>query len=294
MKETVMSISIIIINKNDRGIAETLTALLKIKNPIPYEIIVVDASDGKLSDIKRNFPTVSWYDFKQANYGKRTIPQQRNYGLEKSVGDIIVFIDANCIPSTNWLMNLTFPITSENEKIVAGSYRSMNTKTIHDDDNDRRYGQKYITECPTMNVAFSREIFDTVGVFDEKMKIGEDADLCWRATFVGFKIRFAPEAKVYHDWGNQMEEFKRAFRYGRGRVRLYLKHPNNWKNLFPIEIAVAAYPLYILGLPLTFFFWPYPLLILIPIFKNIRNFPIRKVSYQLVYAIGIFRGLISA
>ena len=127
-----------------------------------------------------------------------------------------------------------------------------------------------------------------------KISIIEYVDLCRRATFAGFKIRYLPEIKVYHYWGNQTEDFKRAFRYDCGRVRLYLKHPNNWKNLFPNEIAVVVYSfLYVLGLPLTFFFWPYPLLIFMPIFKNINNFQIRKVSYQLVYAIGIFRGLIS-
>jgi GT2 family glycosyltransferase len=288
-----MKISIIIINKDDRGIADTLTELLKIKNPKPSEIIVVDASASKLDYVKRKFPSVSWYDFKQPNNISNTIPQQRNYGIKKSVGDVIVFIDADCVPSTNWLMDLVSPIVNEGEKIVAGSFASAGTRTIHDDESDRRSGKKYLPECPTINVAFSREVFDKIGIFDERMSIGEDVDLCWRATFAGYKIRYAPDAKITHSWGTQTEDFKRAFRYGRGRARLYIKHPNNWKNLFKNEIAVIVYPLYILGLPLTFLFWPYPLFILIPIVKNWNNFPFRKVSYQLVYAIGIFRGLIS-
>jgi glycosyltransferase involved in cell wall biosynthesis len=163
MKETVMHISIIIVNKNDRGIAETLTALLKIINPIPYEIIVVDASDHKLDDIKKNFPKITWYDFKRPKGKKRTIPEQRNYGIDKAHGDVIVFIDASCIPSTNWLANLTSPIINEGEQIVAGSYSSTGTRTIHDDENDRRNGEKYLLECPTINMAFKKDVYSTLG-----------------------------------------------------------------------------------------------------------------------------------
>ena len=288
-----MKISIIIINKDDRGIADTLTELLKIKNPKPAEIIVVDASNGRLDDIKQEFSTISWYNFQSTNNKKRTIPEQRNYGIDKAQGNVIVFIDANCIPSTNWLLNLTSPIVNEGEKIVAGSFASTGTRTIHDDESNRRNDEKYLPECPTMNVAFKKDVYSVLGGFDKNFDYGSDVDFTWRASFAGFKIRYAPTAQITHDWGNQTDDLKRAYRYGRGRAKLYLKHPNNWRNLFPNEVAVIAYPLYILGLPFTFFFWPYPLLILIPILKNINNLPFKKVGYQLVYAIGIFRGLIS-
>jgi GT2 family glycosyltransferase len=288
-----MKISIITVNKDDPGIAETLTKLLKINSSVPYEIIVVDASARKLDYIKNEFKSVQWYDFKQQEGKKRTIAKQRNYGIKHSKGDIIVFIDANCVPSTNWLINLTSPIINEGEKIVAGSYKSKNGNTIRDYESNRRSREKYVSECPTMNVAFSKEIFDVIGLFDEQFDIGEDVDLCWRATDGGYKIRYAPTAKITHDWGSQAEDLKRAYRYGRGRARLYLKHHNKLGQLFKNDIVVIIYPLYILGLPLTFFFLPYPLFILVPIVKNWNNYPIQKVSHQLVYSIGTFRGLIS-
>jgi len=287
-------ISVIIVNKNDRGIDDTLTALLNIKTPKPFEIIVVDASDRKLDDIKKKFDTrINWFRFKQLNSKKRTIPDQRNYGLKRSNGDIIVFIDANCVPSSNWLKYLTYPIINEHEEIVAGGFKSQNRNYMHDDENNRRIGQRYLTECPTMNVAFSKKVFDQVGLFDENLGIAEDVDLCWRATNAGFKIRFEPAAEITHDFGSKKEDFNRAFRYGYGRAKLYKKHLNNWRNLFKKDIAVLVYPLYLLGLPLTMVFWPYPLIILIPFFKNLKNDPFIKVSYQLVYAVGFFKGIVT-
>lgn len=284
-------ISIIIVNKNDRGVSDTLSTLIKIKDTIPYEIIVVDASSGELDDIRKKFPAVRWFDFIQPKDRKRTIPDQRNYGIEKSTGNIIVFIDANCIPSNGWLMKLVYPITNDGEKIVAGSYGSKDSNTIHDYDNERRSGKKYLSECPTMNAAFSREVFDKIGMFDCTIA-AEDIDLCWRATDSGYRIRYVSEARITHEWGDTSEEIVRAFRYGKGRPQLYKKNPGHCKNILKNENVVLIYPIYILGLPVTILFWPYPLLILIPVIKNITHSPIKKVSYQLVYAVGLLSGLL--
>lgn len=292
-KKVASRISIIVINKDDRGISDTLTALLKITSPLPFEIIVVDASDYRLDDIKKLFPSISWHDFIRSDVRKRSIPKQRNFGIKHSTGDIVVFIDSNCIPSQNWLNDLTSPIINEGEMIVAGGVRSKTTNTVHDNESEGRTGKKYLTECPTINLAFTRDVFKTLGAFDENFDYGSDVDFSWRANFAGFKIRYAPTAQITHDWGTQADELKRAYRYGRGRARLYIKHPNNWDNLFKNEITVIIYPLYILGLPLTILFWPYPLLILVPLFKNINDWPLKKVSYQLVYAVGVLRGLIN-
>ena len=56
-------ISIIIIVKSDRGIENTLKKLVKIPKPEKTEIFVVDASEGNLYDIKKEFPSVRWIYF---------------------------------------------------------------------------------------------------------------------------------------------------------------------------------------------------------------------------------------
>lgn len=142
-----------------------------------------------------------------------------------------------------------------------------------------------------MNIAIHRSVFTTVGSFDEEIGYAEDIDFCWRAIDAGYKVRHVPEAEVTHDWGNTREDLKRTFRYGIGRTKLYQKHPDHWRNLLGNDVMVLFYPAYLLGLPLTIFFWPYPLLLLVPIFHNIDHRPFRTVGYHIVYGLGVLRGL---
>lgn len=286
-------ISIIIIVKNDRRIENTLKKLIKIPKPEKTEILVIDVSEGSLDDIKNGFPSVRWIYYHNKESKEITIPEQRNLGLKKAQGDIIAFIDADCVPDNNWLIELAKSINNEEKIIVAGSIKSIGGKTTGDVGEERRNSKKYLDEAPTMNMAFKKEIIKKVGFFDEKFSCGEDVDFTWRATDLGYKIRYNKNAIIYHDWGNLKQDIKRFFGYGKARTRLYKKHPHRWKNLFGYDMVTLIYPLYIIFLPLTFF-WPYYLLfIFIPIIKNIKRKPLKVVFINLIFGFGILKELFS-
>jgi len=280
-------ISIIIIVKNDRRIENTLKKLFKIPKPEKTEILVIDVSEGKLDDIKNIFPSVRWIYYHNKKGKKITLPEQRNLGLKKAQGDIIAFIDADCVPDNNWLIELAKSISNEEKIVVAGSIKSIGKKTTWDVEEER----KYLDEASTNNMAFKKEIIKKVGFFDEKLNYGEDIDFTWRATDLGYKIRYNKNAIIYHDWGNLRQDIKRSLWYGEARVKLYKKHPHRWKNLFGYNITVLIYPLYIIFLPLTFF-WPYyPLFIIIPIIKNIKRQPLKLVFINLIYGFSVLKEL---
>jgi len=284
-------ISIIIIVKNDRRIENTLKKLFKIPKPEKTEILVIDVSEGYLDDIKNIFPSVRWIYYHNKKTKEITIPEQRNLGLKKAQGDIIAFIDADCVPDNNWLIELVKSISNEVKIIVAGSIKSIGKKTTWDVGEERKNYKKYLVEASTNNIAFKKEMIKEVGFFDEKFSSGEDVDFTWRATDLGYKIRYNKNAIIYHDWGNIKQEIKRVFGYGEARVRLYKKHPHRWKNLFGYNITVLIYPLYIIFLPLTFF-WPYyPLLILVPIIKNIKRNPLKITFLNLIYGFAVLKEL---
>src|SRR3989344_7095487 len=113
-------ISIIIPVKNDRKIEGTLKSIEKIKKPQKTEIIVVDASKKEtLLDIRQKFPKVRWIYYDNKTGKKITIPEQRNLGIKKCKGDLIAFIDADCIPDKNWLVEL-YSCIEEDEEYVTG------------------------------------------------------------------------------------------------------------------------------------------------------------------------------
>lgn len=284
-------ISIIIIVKNDLGIDSTLKAISSIKHKETLETIVVDASEKEmLIDIKNKYPFVKWIYYK-SKLKKVTIPEQRNIGIKSSSGNIVVFIDASCVPCPDWLPLITEPIAQGIEQVVAGSVISEGKPTIHDQVAIRNRNREYLDECPTINLALSREIFSNVGMFNEDMEYGEDIGFSWKLVESGLKIKYVPKAEVSHDWGDWRKELKRSYHYGRARVRLYQRFNNKLKSIFKSDPIAVAYPLFWIGLPMTFFFPFYPLLLLIPLIKNRKDKPITVLIDHLVYGIGILREL---
>lgn len=285
-------ISIIIINKNDAGIENTLEHLFKIPKPEKTEIIVVDASEGKLDYIRKKFPKVRWFNFKNKTNKKITIPEQRNYGIKKAKGEIIVFIDANCIPDKNWLNEITKPILKEKEFYVTGVVKSKNANKIYDITWEKIKNIRYRNEAGSANTAFKKEIISKVGYFDETFDYGSDVEFSWRVIDAGYKIRYIPKAVISHGWGTFKQQIKRAYFYGIARARLYKKYTNRIKNLFGYDFQILAYPLFILFLPLALF-WPYYLLlIVIPLLKNIKNSPIKTFFINIITGIGVLVGVV--
>lgn len=287
-------ISIIIIVKDDRGIDQTLAALTKQAKPKPTEIIVVDSSKSSLSDIRKKYPDVLWHSFIPSPSRKSSIPEQRNAGIQHAKGNIIVFIDANCIPSDNWLSALVKPVIDGAETMTAGSVSASNPKT-YVNLNSLRIKKEYLSASPTINLAFKKDIWKSVGGFDESFLYGSDVDFCWRAIDKGNRILFVRDAVITHNWGTFSDEIKRSFKYGKARADLLIKHRERVvKDLFGDTSYVLIYSIYLAGLPLTIIFPWYPLTILLLVLKNIKHKPVKTVLINLIYTLGFWKELISS
>jgi cellulose synthase/poly-beta-1,6-N-acetylglucosamine synthase-like glycosyltransferase len=289
-------ISVIIPVKNDRKIENILNEMVNIPKPEKTEILVVDASEGNLDDIKKKFPKARWIYFNNNTNKIYTFTEQINLGLHKAKGEIIVFIDADCIPKKDWLVELTKPIRNGSENYVTGRVISSKGNSFH----DATWGEpiKYRSDTGSANTAFKKKILFDIGYYDENFEAGSDIDFSWRAIEAGYKILYNPQSIIFDDWGNWKQEIKRAIRYGEGRVLLYKKHPNRWKNLFGYHLDTILFPLFILLLPFTLIIPYYPLLLLIPLLRNIillRNIkkePFKKLLFDLIHGVGILKALI--
>ena len=276
-------LSLVLINKGDRRIAETLAAVepLRRADPDAVEVIVVDGSEHRLDDIGGDFPGVRWIPFAPIP-GRVTIPHQRNAGLAAAGGRIIVFIDAGCVPDEGWLDRVVAPIRAGAETVVAGSHRSPTGTSHRDEDTSRREGREYLAEAPTINLAITREVFTAVGGFDERFDYGSDVDLCWRIVDAGHRIRYVPEACVVHDWGTAREELRRTWVYGRARARLFLKHRRRWRNLFGEDLPLVVYPVYLLLLPVFVRRPRLNLALLVPLYRNRGHRPVLAITDHMI------------
>ena len=290
-------ISIVIISKDEASIDDTLTAVTSQVKALgeSAEIVVVDASDHRLDYIRLHHEAqVRWVRFDQPPGVTVTIPHQRNAGVREAKGEVIVFIDAACQPEPDWLTRLVAPLFQD-EHITAGLVLSPQGGIRQNWDRvvqEKAQGSDYIRDCGSANLAFRREVFDAVGGFDEGFAYGSDIDFTWRATDAGYRIRWAPDAVIRHDWGTWRRQLRRHYVWGKARVRLYRKHRARLKYVLRHDSIVVAYPIFLLGLPLTLIFPFYPALLLIPAWRN-RSDGLLSVLSQLAFKVSFGAGILA-
>jgi GT2 family glycosyltransferase len=295
-------ISVVIISKDEPALNETLTALRDQAGGLaePCEILVVDASDGRLDYIRRQHePAVRWLRFERPQGAGVTIPHQRNTGVRAAEGDIIVFTDSGCYPGSGWLANLTAPLRGD-EHVTAGlTLAAGDSSDLYDSGARQAQAGSYLNECPTINMAFRREAFDAIGGFDEKFAYGSDIDFSWRLADAGYRIRAVPDAVIRHDWGNWRRQLRRSYAYGKARARLYRKHRSRRRRVLRDDPLVVVYPAFLLGLPVTLAallypaFLLYPALLLIPAWRNRSHGVAKTLVDHLTYGAGVLAELAS-
>jgi succinoglycan biosynthesis protein ExoA len=92
-------------------------------------------------------------------------------------------------------------------------------------------------------VAYRREVFDTVGLFDESFDACEDVEFNHRVDRAGLSCFFTPRVAVrYHPRDSLVRLGRQMIRYGRGRMRLLRKHPDT------LSVGSLVPALFLLGL----------------------------------------------
>jgi hypothetical protein len=282
-------ISIVVISKDEPSLEGTLSDLAAHAAGLgrPSEIVVVDASRGRLEDVRLRHPGVRWLDFLPPRGVRISIPHQRNAGIAAARGDVIVFTDAGCRLRPGWLRLLLAPLIAGEETVVAGPAASPGGRGLYDRRAQSAAAARYLPECPTINMAFRRAVVEDLDGFDERFEYGSDLDLSWRLVAAGHRIRSVPEAVVEHDWGPARRQLRRSFRYGRAKARLYRKHRDRLPGVLRHDPMVVAYPAFLLGLPLALRLPWYPALLLVPAIRNRADGPVRVLVDHLAFGAGV-------
>jgi GT2 family glycosyltransferase len=289
-------ISIVIISKDEASLDDTLVDVIGQAESLeePCEIVVVDASDGRLDHIRaRHEKNVRWVPFKQPPGVQISIPYQRNAGVRAACGDIIIFTDAGCRPEPGWLAGLVAPLLQDEHITVGLTLATPGSSGLYDQAARQALESRYLRECSTINLGFHRETFDAIGGFDEGFAYGSDVDFSWRLSDAGYRIRSVPEAVLRHDWGGWQRQLRRSYVYGKARIRLYRKHRARRRHVLRDDPMVVVYPTFLLGLPLTLFFPLYPALLLIPAWNNRTNGAARVLIDHLAYGLGVLAELVA-
>lgn len=224
-----MRVSVIIPTYNSEGtIRQTLEAVLN-QDFKDYEVIVVD--DGSKDNTCK---IVKGYPVRLVKHRHKGPAAARNLGARTAESDILLFIDADCIPERNWIEEMIRPFEEDDIVGVQGRYKTRQSEIVArfaqyeiEDRYERMLKHKYIDFIGSYSAAYRKDIFLNEGGFDESFTIasGEDPDLSFRLASKGYKMIFNPKAGVFHRHPNSFFEYSRQkFYRAFWRIPLYRKN----------------------------------------------------------------------
>lgn len=242
----------------ERTVGATVAALRQqTLPPERYEVIVVD--DGS--------PDAGTAEA-AARAGARVLRQPhagpaaaRNRGVRAARGELIVFTDADCEPEPDFLERLTAPLFAEpGLGATKGAYLSRQRAPVarlvqleyeSRYDRTRRYQEQYggIDFIDTYAAAFRRRLFEEAGGFDEAFPDAsvEDQELSFRLAALGVRMRFVPQARVWHRHADSWWAYARKkAKIGYWKVAVLRRHPrralrdSHTPQGLKLEVALAG------------------------------------------------------
>ena len=239
----------VIVSSYNKGnmICDTLECLIKqnIDKSI-YEIIIVnegstDSTEENVIDFIKNNLSHQIILITKENGGSASA---RNMGINNAKGDILFFIDDDCLPDYDWMLK----IISGFEKYrdvdgVVGWYKNIskyynvycnallcqeffdfedfyNFETYTNISNDLAFRN-------TANVAYKKEVFKKIGFFDENFKINVDFEFWERFFLHRLNALYLPIITKHKKVFNFISFIKYNFNYGESSTDFKLKHTNS-------------------------------------------------------------------
>jgi glycosyltransferase involved in cell wall biosynthesis len=212
-KDKLISVIMPVYNRGD-VISETLNSLIA-QTYKAWECIVVD--DGSPDNTLQVLEKFSQKDFRIRYYSRPINRKEgasacRNYGLEKSKGELIQFLDSDDLMAKNKL--------EEQLKICRGDYTLVTCKWGGFEDNTdlrgrfkfKYYSYRNFRKTPNLLKTFGKKdeffpphvyltpkrLVDKAGWWNEDLTNNDDAEFFTRIILSAKSIRFTPNTAVYY------------------------------------------------------------------------------------------------
>jgi glycosyltransferase involved in cell wall biosynthesis len=202
-------LSVVIPHLNQPAYLARCLASLAAGTSAPDEVIVVDNGS-------RDLPAAVC-----AAHGARLLTEAepgpgptRNRGVAAATGDVLAFIDADCLADPGWLAEARAAMADPAATILGGDVRIALAdparmtmieayESVYAYRMDRYIAREGFTG--TGNLVVRRAVLADVGPF-AGIGVAEDRDWGRRATAKGYRIRFVPGMRAYHPARQRLAE----------------------------------------------------------------------------------------
>jgi glycosyltransferase involved in cell wall biosynthesis len=204
------SASVIVLTKNSQRHIRKCIESIQIQEYPDFEILVVDAgSKDQTVPILSNCMSFSFRSFNIIEVSSdTTIGKARQIGLEKSKGEILVYIDSDVeLTSNRWIGNMMIPLEEQDVcgvQTLSKNEPSFMLKILQKICREPSYEYKYTVidkehhePVGTSHLLLRKSAVIEAGGFKD-LNWGEDTDLTDRMMELGYKFVYLPNQKVYH------------------------------------------------------------------------------------------------
>lgn len=239
-------VTVIVPVRNEaKCIERTLTKILTQRYPADrFEVIVADgcstdATVPIVRGLQARFPNL-----RLLHNPRRLASAARNLGVQHGNGDLFVVIDGHCdVDDPDYLRKMVDAFRASGadclgrpqpleiarptalQEAIAMARRCW---LGHNPDSYIYAAEPRFVKASSVAVAYRRSVFERVGQFDEQFDACEDVEFNHRVDEAGLRCWFTPDIAVhYHPRTSLKGLMVQMGRYGRGRIRLAVKHPRS-------------------------------------------------------------------
>jgi len=190
-----------------------------------FEVIIAD--DGSTDNTASWVSSVSDHRIHYCVQQNKGVCAARNLGASKASGKYLIFLDSDDFVTKSWLADFYEEISTTNAEVVYCK-RIINGQTT-----DGKGYQGFLAGT----FVIKKELFQSIGGYDEVLKFGENTELRWRIQQAGASIVFLNKPNVIYEvsanggGANRENRIRFYYHIAKKHALYFKKHRRELQNL---------------------------------------------------------------